>query len=530
MVRISVFLFLFLFQVSFIYSQVQSTKQYLLYLDTKDYEEFASKRQINQGNISLNDSLDCPIKRLYFSILAKNNINVIGHSKWLNAIAISIDESQDIDNIKNLPFILKYEYLSEIKDIKNENSIQDNLKTTFSETLKPETQLKMENGTYLHENGFKGKGITIAILDGGFSGADTNIAFMKLRMEDRIKYTYDFVEEDNNPFHGSDHGANCFSIMAAQKPSNLLGSAPDANYILLRTEDTKSEQKIEEFNLVRGLELADSLGAKIVNISLGYYKFDNNLGSYNWESLTKQESISQIGVELAAKKGILVVVSAGNEGDEQWRYLGFPANAAGALTVGSVDNSGMHSYFSSEGYPNQTIIKPDLVAMGEDVFLREIDDEIEIGNGTSYACPIIAGLSACLWQAFPALKAEDIIEILQKSGDQYFQPDRLKGYGLPNYKTAFFLASRKIFNTPIPTQWTILPNQYEAELFLFVPNTSQNGALNVTNGIGKNIYHKKIEQATQFIYDISDVSSIPGFYISTIVTNKAVIHQKLIKR
>ena len=101
---------------------------------------------------------------------------------------------------------------------------------------------------------------------------------------------------------------------------------------------------------------------------------------------------------------------------------------------------------------------------------------------------------------------------------------------LPNYKTAFFLASRKIFNTPIPTQWTILPNQYEAELFLFVPNTSQNGALNVTNGIGKNIYHKKIEQATQYIYDISDVSSMPGFYISTIITNKAVIHQKLIKR
>ena len=125
MVRISVFLFLFLFQVSFIYSQVQSTKQYLLYLDTKDYEEFASKGQINQGNISLNDSLDCPIKRLYFSILAKNNINVIGHSKWLNAIAISIDESQDIDNIKNLPFILKYEYLSEIKAVQKKAASAD---------------------------------------------------------------------------------------------------------------------------------------------------------------------------------------------------------------------------------------------------------------------------------------------------------------------------------------------------------------------------------------------------------------------
>lgn len=530
MVKNSIFLFLFLFQVSFIFSQSQSTKQYLLYLDTKDYNEFASKRQVSQGIISVSDSLDCPIKRLYLSILAKNNINVIGHSKWLNAVAISIGESQDIDNIKNLPFILKYEYLSEIENNENENSNHDNLETTVSEILKPETQLKIENGNYLHENGFKGKGITVAILDGGFSGADTSIAFMKLKTDDRIKYTYDFVEEDHNPFHGSDHGANCFSIMAAQKPSKLYGSAPDANYILIRTEDTKSEQKIEEFNLVRGLELADSLGAKIVSISLGYNKFDNNLGSYKWESLAKQESISQIGVELAAKKGILVVVSAGNEGEEPWRYLGFPANAVGALTVGSVDNKNVRSFFSSEGYPNQTIIKPDMVAMGEDVFLRENEGEFELGNGTSYACPIIAGLSACLWQAFPTLKAEEIIEILQKSGDQYFQPDRLKGYGLPNFKTAFFMAGRKIFNTPIPTNWTILPNQYEAELFLFVPNTNQNGTLEVTNGIGKNVYQKKIEQATQYIYDISDITTIPGFYISSIITNKVVIHQKLIKR
>lgn len=525
------FLVFLIFQLYGFLGYAQTSKQYLLYFDQKDYEEYLPKLKKSKQEITIGDSLNCPIKKLYLSILSKNNIQIIGQSKWLNAVAITIDTNQKIENIKNLPFIKNFEYLSERKNSENENAFCENSGNKLLENNQnSKTQINMENGFYLHDNGFKGKGITIAILDGGFSGADTINAFKNLRLQNRINYAYDFVDEDTNPFKGSEHGTNCFSIMAAQKPSNLMGTAPDANYILIRTEDTKSEQKIEEFNLVRGLELADSLGAKVINISLGYTKFDHNIGSYNWQSLTQNNSISQKGVELAAKKGLLVVVSAGNDGDEKWEYISFPANAKGSLTVGAVDSNGKSSFFSSKGYAELKDIKPDVVALGENVFMINGDDELYNGNGTSFASPIIAGLSACLWQAFPKLSASEIIEVIQKSSNQFLEPDSERGYGLPNFKIAFFLASRLVFKSPLPTDWTIAPPRFENDLFLWLPDAKKNGTLKIYNSIGKAFYGLELEKPKQVVYDLSNALPSPGFYISSIITKNGIQHQKLIKR
>lgn len=529
------FFLFFLLSTSFqIYGQ--SLKQYLLYLDTKDYRECFAKKGFIPENYTLKDSLLCPIKPIYLSILKQNKIDIIGQSKWLNAIAISIENEEEIKKISKLPFVINYEYLGHRNNNKQNNEQSNNsIPPLFctSAPLNPHTQIELENGTFLHQNGFNGDGLTIAILDGGFIGTDTIDAFKDFYGKNKIKFAFDIVDNDINPYKGSVHGTNVFSILAAQKNNKLYPSAPDASYILIRTEDTYSEQKIEEFYLVRGLEMADSLGAKIVNISLGYNKFDDDSGSYSWYQISQKVSIAQKGAELAAKLGLLVVVSAGNDGDTKWKYVSFPANSEGILTVGSINNQSEISNFSSLGHFKQAEIKPNIVALGEDVFIVNEENQIDIGNGTSFSAPIISGLSACLWEAFPTLTANQIIDIIQKSSSQSLAPDRIKGYGIPNYKIAYFLAKRLTHSNANISNFEMYPSTFENDLILMVPKIENIIQVSMNSSVQQNKNIVEIKKTKQQCFDFSDeilMPKKPGFYLSRIISDEGVYYQKLIKK
>jgi len=395
---------------------------------------------------------DIPVNPFYLDSLKNAGGIILNNSRWFNSAIVLVNDSILFRKILSFSFVCKADTLVKaFTPTKNISSISNRTRALkyYSSDLNASNmkcmfnygsaynQVNMLGGIDLHRAGFRGNKITITILDAGFAKVNELDAFDSLWSNNRILGTKNFVKSDENVYSSGTHGMYVLSLMGANIHGLMIGSAPEANFWLLKTEDAATENIIEEDNWVAGIEFADSVGTDIISSSLGYTVFDDTLQNHLYKQMNGHTSRASIGARIAASKGILVVNSAGNAAMKPFKYIGAPADADSILTIGAVDNNGNYAQFSSIGPSSDGRIKPEIAAQGVSDAVISLSDSVVFGNGTSFACPIISGLAACLWQSSPMLTNMQLREAIIKSANQYFQPDELTGFGIPNFKVAY---------------------------------------------------------------------------------------------
>lgn len=281
----------------------------------------------------------------------------------------------------------------------------------------------------LHRQGFRGGGMTIAVIDGGFFNAD----IIPLLSNTRILGTQSFVRKGDNVYEQQSHGMMVLSCMGTDRPGEFVGTAPEASYWLLASEDGDSEQMVEEDNWCAAIEYADSVGADLANTSLGYAAYDTPSDNVQYWEMDGHTRICSRSASMAAAKGMVLCHSAGNSGSDAWRLITIPADADDILTVGAVDSEGKAASFTSLGNAADGRIKPDVMARGVDSAVLNINGKPTTANGTSFASPILCGAVACYWQAHPQLTAIQVIDAVRKLGDNHNHPNNIYGYGIPDF-------------------------------------------------------------------------------------------------
>ncbi len=393
------------------------------------------------------DELDLPVNPAYIQQVLAMGVGLQNTSKWLNAIAIQTKDVTLLAKIDQLPFVQSVKPLGKVRPVSEIENLRTPPKVDLSkhkESYYGEglNQVRMLGGDALHDLGYTGEGVVVAVFDGGFVNVPTMPVFDRLQEENRLLGTKDFVEGDSYVFEASGHGTNVLSCMAAKSPYFLVGTAPDASYYLFKTEDVKGEFRTEEMNWVAALEYADSIGVEVVNSSLGYTGFNDTTMSYKYEELDGKTAYITRGAEIGSQKGILVVNSAGNEGSGSWHYIGAPADAPSVLSIAAVRGDGKRASFSSWGPTIDGRIKPDIAAQGLSTVVSSMTKyKVTRTSGTSFSSPVMAGMVASLKQAFPDTDADHLRAMIKQSGTQSTEPDSSLGYGIPNYFVAYLLLS-----------------------------------------------------------------------------------------
>jgi hypothetical protein len=444
----------------------------------------------NRFNIAI-DSSDLPIPHAYLdSIRLSGNVEIINTSKWLNQVLIKTNDAAALEKIRTFPFVkndfaiaqkaIKSKESGRLnigRPIKKENAIAPTVSATSLNYGYAGPQITLHEGEFLHNKGFQGAGIKIAVFDAGFYKYQNITAFDSLRINNRILDTWDFVQQNGSVNEDDAHGMWCLSILAANIPGTFVGSAPEASYYLYRTEDVATEFPIEEQNWAAAAEQADSLGVDIITSSLGYNQFDDSVFNHTYSDMNGQTTMITRASTYAINKGIIITNSAGNEGARKWKYIVAPADGTDVLTVGAINILKKVAAFSSYGPSSDGRVKPDVTSVGWNTFLISSTGEVGRGNGTSFSNPNIAGLTACLWQAFPTLSNKEIINAVRQSSDHYTNPDDRIGYGIPNMHKAYTILEGlqrskdlkrilkndrlKIFPNPISNQFNIF---YKSDL------------------------------------------------------------------
>ena len=378
------------------------------------------------------DSTDLPISVQYINVLTLDGFVIENKSKWFNGVLVSTFDSLLIRT-------LNYNFIDTVIGFgswQNTKKIGEKWELNYSSTdyANSYNQLNMLGGHQLHNNGHKASGMTIAVIDAGFYKVDELVVFADL--QNQILATYDFVDRNTNVYDDHTHGMMVLSTMGAKQSGKMIGTAPQANYLLLRTEDVFSENLIEEYMWVCAAEYADSAGTDIINSSLGYTTFDNPIYNHTYTDMDGKTAPISIGAGIACDKGIIVVNSAGNSGSSNWHYIGAPADHPAVLSVGAVDENEEFASFSSYGPNAEGFIKPNVVAQGKNTLVANSSNEFMTGNGTSFSSPVTAGMVACLWGANPNKLPDAIKLAIYKSADSYLNPDVQSGYGIPDYYSA----------------------------------------------------------------------------------------------
>jgi serine protease AprX len=432
----------------------------------------AIQRRVNQ-QLTL-DSTDLPITTSYLAtIRAISGVTILNTSKWLNAVCIQTSNPAALAAVQQLSFVQataglaarvitgpvtdKFFESQQITPLPDNEAKQSHLSGDFySYGGTAGSEIKLHKGDFLHNIGLRGQGVQIAMLDGGFFNYNTLRAFDSVNRNGQILSTWDFVSRNASVNDDHPHGMQCLSTIAANIPGQFVGKAPQASFHLFRTEDVNSEYPIEEFNWVCAAERADSIGADLISSSLGYYDFDDASFNYTYSQLNGNTTLAVRGADQAAKKGLLVFNSAGNEGNSAWRNIVTPADGDSVLAVGAVNAQGAVGSFSSYGPAPGGRIKPDMASVGVNAVIQGSSNNIGTANGTSYACPNMAGLSACLWQGFSEFNNMKIAEALKRSGSRFSTPDDRVGFGVPDMRKAFvWLLSEYATLTAEPTNCSV---------------------------------------------------------------------------
>ncbi len=398
------------------------------------------------------DSTDIPVLARYVdSVRLAGSVTILGRSKWLNAVVIQTNDANALAKINSFPFVKKTDsialrpnnsipFIDKFAPLPSSApSVAYRTEQTTADTFNygsSGNQVKIHKGEFLHNIGARGQTMVMAILDAGFTGFLTNQFFDSARARNQFLGTWDFVQNNTSVNEDHPHGLQCFSTIAAYKPGSFVGTAPESKYFLLRTEDAPTEQMIEEYNWCLGAEYADSAGVDVISSSLGYTTFDNAAFNHIYADMNGNTTVISRMADMAAKKGILVVNAAGNDGQSSWHFIGAPADGDSVLSVGAVNSSGVIAGFSSFGPTSDGQVKPDAVSIGSGTIVSSTTGTIQSGSGTSFAAPNLAGLATCLWQLFPEYNNYKILTTIQKSGDRYTTPHIQYGYGLPDMKKA----------------------------------------------------------------------------------------------
>lgn len=507
-------------------------------------EAFLSDKAIarrKKQNISVNIS-DVPVNTAYLNDLRSLGLTVVNTSKWLNAATVTNVSESMLNSIKAFPFVKEIKKIviepsatsSEKFNIENTQSIEELPSNRASFNYGPSFfQADQIGMVCMHDMGFQGQGMTIAVLDAGFFNADSLPAFDSLRMENRLLGCRDIVVGDTLVFEDWAHGMNVLSCMASNLPGQLIGTAPKASYWLLRTEDSGSESLQEEIYWLVGSEFADSVGVDIINSSLGYSYFDNAADNHTYADMDGNTTIVTKAADLAAEKGIFVCSSAGNSAGPPWYKITAPADADSILSVGAVDSAGFIANFSSRGPTSDGRIKPNTCARGvATVIAANTGGGITTSGGTSFASPVTAGAVACLWQAHPTFTNMEILYAVQESASQFASPDTIMGYGIPNFCTAHTILS--VFDDDaILNDLNVYPNPFTDNLDLvFYSKKKQDLKIALTDISGRII--QAIERTVQagpnhYTYDVEgDLAA--GLYILSLTSNDGQLFKKIIKQ
>ena len=413
--------------------------------------ERALQRRVRQ-NIPVTTD-DLPVSARYIDSLKQMGFEIMNTSRWFNSATVRC-LPEDTEKLRKIDFIRhtsfhQTEYPADTTVIEKDDDLKTLISFIFQQKdeegskplyAAPEAyygqaadQVGMMNGQALHDRGFRGQGMLIAVIDGGFNKVDELSGFDSLRSSGRLREVKNFTPYTDNLFGDNNHGSNVLSIIASNLPGQMMGSAPDADYVLLRSEEIEHEYLVEEDNWIAAVEYADSIGVDLITSSLGYSTFDVASQNHRQEDLDGRTVRTSRAAAMAAARGMIVCVSAGNDGDTNWKRISVPADADSIVTVGAVGRRGQYVSFSSTGYTADNRVKPDLVAMGEGTAYQHSMGYIHTGNGTSYSTPLLAGFIACLWQACPDKGNIEIIEMVKRSASHFHEPNSEYGYGIPDF-------------------------------------------------------------------------------------------------
>jgi hypothetical protein len=536
------------------WSQVSPDKYWVRFTDKNNSpysvnnpEEFLSQRAIDrriQFGIEIVEN-DLPVNPQYIEGVVNTGVTILTVSKWMNSVTIFTTDTNALDQINQLPYvesIVKGTAGIQSPDQKPFFINESYFKIPEDEFLKSLTsydygaaynQIHMINGDALHDLGYNGSGKIIAVLDAGFMNADAIDAFDSLWDSGRILGVRDFVNPLNPDIFGSHyHGTMVLSTMGANWAGNLVGTAPGASYWLIRTEDGDSEYLIEELNWVSGAELADSVGADIINSSLGYTEFDNILQNHTYEDMDGNTTPVTNGADMAASKGLVVVNSAGNSGSSQWQYIGAPADGDSVFSIGAVDEMGNYAGFSSTGPTYDGRIKPNVVAQGQgSAIIDPWTGDVSYGSGTSFSSPITAGMVACLWQANPDKRNTELMTAIQMSGSQANEPDNYLGFGIPDYLFANNLLTVVDKNKKPDISIGIFPNPFAEVINIRIDNLFKGTVIHyiISDITGKVLLQGESGDEANDLQIVTASSLSKGFYFLTVTFGEVQETLKIVK-
>jgi subtilisin family serine protease len=439
-------------------------------------EEFLSERSVSRRawqGLGI-DRWDLPVNPGYVQEIKEMGVEVKHVSRWLNGIAIINADSDQYEQVLQKSFTTIEAWEPETDDIyfpphPTGSRFEPPLNTPpgyqYGVAIEQVTMMKVD---YLHELGYTGKGVLIAVLDGGFRNVDSLPSFEHMFSEGRLLGTRNFVDSGNVFRSASAHGMYVLSTMVGEWDGYLVGTAPHASYLLCMTENTAQETRIEEIAWVEAAEYADSLGYDVINTSLGYSDMDGDDYDYTYSDMDGRTTYISRGASLTASRGMILSNSAGNEGNDPWYYITAPSDAADILCVGAVDSTNEIGSFSSRGPSFDARVKPDVTAMGVMSGVQSLSGGLARGSGTSFASPILAGSVASLWQAYPELSAREMIYLVRQNSDNRKNPDSTHGYGLPDFLGTYW----KINDVPVrfvPGKLEIYPNPARDLIMVKIP-------------------------------------------------------------
>lgn len=479
------------------------------------------------------DSTDLPVNPAYVQQIQNMGISVHNRSKWMNGVTVMLQDSSKMNQVRALSFVKFVEYTGLLNGPALAPPSKVRAFTSHDYGIAA-TQINQLNGIGLHNQGFRGKGIEIGVIDAGFTNVDTNHAFDSLRLQGRLLGTKDIINPSSNIFTEDAHGANVLSIMTGNFPGQFLGTAPEASFWLIRTEYGPTENKFETDFWCSGIEFADSVGIDVATSSLGYSTFDDSSMSFTYADMNGKVSRASRAANIASKKGIVVLVAAGNEGSSAWHYILSPADADGIIAVGAVTSAGNPSSFTSFGPSYDGRVKPEICAMGTSTAIVNTNGTPTTGNGTSYATPAMAGMVACLLQYYKTQNSTPNVQVflnsLFRTGNLFNNPTTQMGYGIPDFAQAELNLTTINYLIPVEkNKFELLVNPTFKTLIVryTVGNVPQNTSLKIYSITGELLINMPVSDSTTVL---RTNRFVPGIYAVCITENGVNQTQKIIIR
>lgn len=491
------------------------------------------------------DSTDQPVSPRYLdTVLQLSGGKFHNSSRWLNQCVVLMTDSSSLPALRAKPWVKEIAWvgyfqhgLHRVRPAQNGSpksekpgplpfsTARQSGSVSYYGTSFPQTQ--MVHGDTLHDQGLRGAGKLIALLDVGFLGTDSQPGFDSMRAQHRLLDTYDFVHDTSFVYDFDVHGTNCLSTIAGLMPGAYVGTAPDAQFALYVTDDVAFTDALYEMdNLVAGMERADSLGADIISASLGYNTFTSPYPfSFSKSELDGSSTIVSKAVNLATAKGILYVTSAGNEGGNSWNFLTAPGDADSALTVGAVTPSGAPAGFSSPGPNALGRVKPEVCLQGAPAVVLVAGGGMAYSSGTSFSTPQAAGYAACLMQAFPTLPPAFFRQTFAEIASLHPKWDPKLGYGIPDFRKAQRLLNRYLPDTNAALK--IFPNPFSDYVSLSPVPVAAGVAIRLFDLQGREVGISVSRQGYEIVVHPGGLLSRGVYVLELIVDGHRSVHKLL---